>query len=245
MARVRRGGCRARHEGRGSDPSRRGVRPRWIRSDHLAFARSRVDARHDLGELGDGQRVGLAAGCGASDAAQPTAHPSDDSGGGRIAKTFLVMAVRDRGAVAVEGAVAEPGLSPLGEVGSQGIRVGRQRRQPASAAPHLPAPPAGRVRGADGLCNLGVDGGSDALEIGGSQVAGADRCGSDGFRRRLGWGVKVGHGTGPYATTQSAALGAGPSSGEGGFLDGRSNLNAFRRGIRLDPTPELGSGGRI
>jgi hypothetical protein len=29
---------------------------------------------------------------------------------------------------------------------------------------------------------------------------------------------------------------------EGGFLEGRSNQNAFRRGIRLDPTPDLVAG---
>lgn len=52
---------------------------------------------------------------GAQDATQTTAYPSHDGGGGRINEAFLVVAVCDRGAVAVEGRQASLCL-PTGTV---------------------------------------------------------------------------------------------------------------------------------
>ena len=48
-----------------------------------------------------------------------------------------MVPVGDRGTVAVEGAVAVPGLGALGEEGGQRLGGGGQSRQAAGAAPQL------------------------------------------------------------------------------------------------------------
>lgn len=53
------------------------------------------------------ERVRLPAGRGAQDSAQTAADASYDGGGCRAAELFSIGAVGDRGAVAVESAVAE------------------------------------------------------------------------------------------------------------------------------------------
>jgi len=65
-------------------------------------------------KLIDGERVCLVAGCGAKDATQAAADTSHDDVGGRVGQAFLVMAVGNRGAGAIEGPEAEPGLGPFG-----------------------------------------------------------------------------------------------------------------------------------
>lgn len=72
----------------------------------------RVDDGDDLGELGDGEWVGPAA---RRDAHDP-AHPSYDHVVRRIEQTFLMMSVRDAGAVAIERAEYQTALGSLGSL---------------------------------------------------------------------------------------------------------------------------------
>lgn len=87
---------------------RAGVADQEDRTVADADAGRRVDARHDLGELGDRERVCLTPGRGAQDAAQAAAHPSYDRGGGRVDEAFLMVAVGDRSAVAVQVPLQSP-----------------------------------------------------------------------------------------------------------------------------------------
>jgi hypothetical protein len=72
-----------------------------------------VDAGHDLGEFGDGEWVGLPAGCHAHDPAQSTAHTSHDDVRGRVGQALLVVPMCDAGAVTIEGPEGEPGRGPF------------------------------------------------------------------------------------------------------------------------------------
>lgn len=74
--------------------------------------------------------VCLAAGHGAKGAPQPAASASHDCRCGRVAQTHLRVALCDRGAVAVEGAVAESVLGALGETGTHGSSSGGNGTSP-------------------------------------------------------------------------------------------------------------------
>ncbi|MGC4111150.1 MAG: hypothetical protein QM747_12155 [Nocardioides sp.] len=81
-----------------------------------------VDGGNDLGQLSDGERVGLTARGHAHDPAQSASHASDNDVGGGVWQTFLMVSVGDAGAVAIERPEGETGLGPLGE--ERGQRFG-------------------------------------------------------------------------------------------------------------------------
>ena len=115
-----------------------------------------VDVLDDLADVVGAERSGLAAGCGADDAAQAAADLANAFGEDRVGESVGGVLVGDGAAGEVDAADREPVGGAFGEVGADQRRLGGQRRGAAGGAPALPLAPRPVVHGAGGL---GVGGG--------------------------------------------------------------------------------------
>jgi hypothetical protein len=114
-----------------------------------------------LADLGDGERAGKSAGCGAVGAAQAEADLPDELVLGRVGRPVLAVHVADGGAGHVEAGHRGAGGGAFDQVGDERSGLGRQRTDPAAGAPPFPDPPSVGVHGADGFVMGGVECGGD------------------------------------------------------------------------------------